>query len=596
MKRFIVFTLIVIVFLNSLALTLFFVIHSHNNFNSMRNRQIEDIEQQLIDRLESFHVLIQPFEKRAREYNESALREIYRELIELTKGNPLSAANETLETLVEPYAGVDLYIVDESGTVIKSTFQSDVGLNLLGLDENFSEFIKSVYGQGQIFTQRLGISNMKGNKMLYSYFSPRESNWILETSVDFEAFMRQNYSNTLYTHLFETFFTEIQHSHSDIAAFDIIYQTEVSARSFISGREYDFGEKVLQTLDADGAYRERDGNVLRIYRKRSASRSGFDFVQFPILFIEYNLSSYYDFLTKFYIIAGLSALVLIGLFSGVAYKLVESKLVRRIEELDEVLQRAAYEDYNVRVRYNSRIPELMTLSTSANRLIEQVKSREYDLRVALQEREMLLDEIHHRVKNNLNVVISLLNLQHEQVHTVEDVKEALLKTRNRIYSMALTHEKLYQSENFTDVNMKTYVDSFLSTFNSSIGDQPHIVIESEVEEENLSITHAVPCGIILNELLMNAVQHAFDGRDEGLIRVAFSKQSENEYMLSVEDNGHGLPDDFSVHNTGSLGLILVDALIQQLHGKLTIKGNGGSRFEIVFRVNDSESNSLRRYN
>ena len=156
---------------------------------------------------------------------------------------------------------------------------------------------------------------------------------------------------------------------------------------------------------------------------------------------------------------------------------------------------------------------------------------------------MLLDEIHHRVKNNLNVVISLLNLQHEQVHTVEDVKEALMKTRNRIYSMALTHEKLYQSENFTDVNMKTYVDSFLSSFNSSIGDQPHIVIESEVEEENLSITHAVPCGIILNELLMNAVQHAFDGRGEGLIRVTFSKQSENGYMLSVEDNGNGLPDD-----------------------------------------------------
>ena len=562
----------------------------------MRNRKIEDIEQQLIDRLESFHVLIQPFEKRAREYNESALREIYRALAKKTQGNPLSAEDETLEVLVEPYAGIDLYLVDKTGTVIKSTFESDVGLNLLGLDEGFSEFIESVYGQGQIFTQRLGLSNMKGNKMLYSYFSPRDSNWMLETSVDFEEFMRKNYSNMLYTQLFETFFTEIQHSHSDIDAFDIIYQTEVSSRSFISGQEYDLSKKVLQTLEENGAYRERDGNVLRIYRKRSASRSGFDFVQFPILFIEYNLSSYYDFLTKFYIIAGLSALVLIGLFSGVAYKLVESKLVRRIEELDEVLQRAAYEDYNVRVRYNSRIPELMTLSTSANRLIEQVKSREYDLRVALQEREMLLDEIHHRVKNNLNVVISLLNLQQEQVHTVEDVKEALLKTRNRIYSMALTHEKLYQSENFTDVNMRTYVDSFLSTFNSSIGDQPHIVIESEVEEVNLSITHAVPCGIILNELLMNAIQHAFDGRSEGLISITFSKQSVNEYMLRVEDNGNGLPDDFSLHSTGSLGLILVDALVQQLHGKLNIKSSRGSRFEIVFQVNDSEPNSLRRHN
>ncbi len=593
MKRFIVLTLILIVFLNSLALTLFFLIHSHNNFSSIRNRDIEDIEQQLVDRLESFHVLIQPFEKKAREYNESVLQEIFGELNVRTNGNPLTADNEILESLVDPHTGVDLYLIDNNGIVANSTLESDIGLNLLGLDESFSEFLRSIYGQGQIFTQRLGISNMKGTKMIYSYFSPAGSNWILETSVNFEDFMRRNYSNMLYTHLFETFFTEIMHANSEIDAFDIIYQTDVSSRSFINGREYNLSEGILRMLEEKGSYRERDEEILRIYIKRSASRLGFDFVQYPILFIEYNLSSYYEFLKKFYIIAGLSALVLIGLFSGVAYRLVDTKIVRRVEELDEVLQRAAYEDYNVRVRYNSRIPELMTLSTSANRLIEQVKSREYDLRVALQEREMLLDEIHHRVKNNLNVVISLLNLQYEQVNTVEDVKDALLKTRNRIYSMALTHEKLYQSENFTDVNMKTYVDSFLSTFNSSIGDQPHIKIESEVEEVNLSITHAVPCGIILNELLTNAIQHAFEGRTEGRIGVSFSKQSENEFMLSVEDDGNGLPDGFSANSSGSLGLILVDALIQQLHGQLKIENQHGSRFEIVFRVGDSEPDSRR---
>ncbi len=596
MKRFIVLTLIIIVFFNSFALTLFFMVHSHNNFASIRNRNIDDIEQQIIDRLESFHVLIHPFEKRAREYSDAAIRDIYQELNTRTKGKFFAADPVTLEELADEYAGVEIYLVDQEGIVSKSSFESDIGLDLLALEANFSEFIRSIYGQGQIFTQRLGLSNMGGTKMIYSYYSPRNSNQLLEISVNFEEFMRRNYSDMLYTHLFENFFAEIPASNSYIKALDIIYQTEVSSRSFISGEELNLNGQILRALDADRSFRNREGNLLRIYRKRTASRSGFDFVQNPIIFIEYNLSPYYEFLTKFYIIAGLSALVLIGLFSGVAYKLVEAKLVRRVEELDEVLQRAAYEDYNVRVRYSSRIPELMTLSTSANRLIEQVKSREYDLKLALQEREMLLDEIHHRVKNNLNVVISLLNLQHEQVRSVDDVKEALLKTRNRIYSMALTHEKLYQSENFTDVNMKTYVESFLSTFNSSIGDQPQLLIEAEVEEVNLSITHAVPCGIILNELLMNAIQHAFSGEIEGRIKVRFSRQSEKEFRLSVEDNGVGLPDNFSLNSTGSLGLILVDALVQQLHGKLTIENNGGSRFIVVFHVNEDEPNRLKQHN
>lgn len=595
MKRFIVLTLIAIIFLNSLALTLFFLLHSHNNFSSIRNRKIDDIEQQVGKRLESFQVLIRPFEKSAREYSESALQDIYQELTTRTDGDFFSADTATLEFLADAYPGVEIYLVDQQGIVRKSTFESDIGLDLFALDQSFSEFIRSIYGQGQIFTQRLGISNMQGTKMIYSYYSPRNSKRILEISVNFEEFMRRNYSDILYTHLFKTYFAEIPASDSDIEALDIIYQTDVSSRSFISGEEQNLNCRVLQALEEDQSYRDREGNLLRIYRKQTASRSGFDFVQFPIIFIEYDLSSYFEFLIKFYIIAGLSALVLIGVFSGVAYKLVESKLVRRIEELDEVLQRAAYEDYNVRVRYSSRIPELMTLATSANRLIEQVKSREYDLKLALQEREMLLDEIHHRVKNNLNVVISLLNLQHEQVKTVEDVKEALLKTRNRIYSMALTHEKLYQSENFTDVNMKTYVESFLSTFNSSIGDQPQLVIEAEIEEVNLSITHAVPCGIILNELLMNAIQHAFSDAMEGRIKVGFSRQSEKEFRLSVEDNGVGLPDNFSTNSAGSLGFILVEALVQQLHGKLTVESGGGSRFTVVFHVSEDEPNGLKRH-
>jgi two-component sensor histidine kinase len=267
---------------------------------------------------------------------------------------------------------------------------------------------------------------------------------------------------------------------------------------------------------------------------------------------------------------------------------VEFKLVRRIEELDGVLQEAASGTYGLRVEYESRIPELMNLSSSANSLIDQVQHRESELKLRLKERETLLDEIHHRVKNNLNVVISLLNLQNEQLHDVEQVRGALEKTRNRIYSIALTHEKLYHSENLTEVNMRAYVESFLSTFNSSMLGDTRISIASELDEVNLSITYAVPCGIILNELLTNAVQHAFDGREGGTIKVSFTSPSERQYRLVVEDDGEGLADDFEYGMGSSLGLLLVETLINQIRGELVVSSEDGSRFEVVFDVPETK--------
>ncbi|MCF7948789.1 MAG: hypothetical protein K9M94_09410 [Spirochaetia bacterium] len=575
-----------IIFLSSLTLASFFIVHSHTSFVAMRNRNIDDIQRQVMDRLENFNMFVQPFEQQIREYNERAILEIYQKLVERTKNEPLSVRQAVLERLATQYEGLDVYLIDAKGIVQKSTFESDVGLNLLEMNESFSNYIRSLFGSGNVSTQRLSISNMQGTKMIYSYFSPEGSNWLLETSVSLEEYMQGRYQEGLYTHLFQTFFTEVESSNSELTGFDVIYQTDVSSRSLLSGQEISLDQEVLEALERESFFRNQEGHSLVIYRKRQMTLSGFDFVQYPVIYLKYDLSYYYDFISRFYFIAGASMLLLIGLFSGMAYKLVEKKLVQRVDELDEVLQRAANEDYSVRVRYTSRIPELMTLASSANRLIQQVNSREHELRKALEEREMLLDEIHHRVKNNLNVVISLLNLQHEQVSTVEDVKQALLKTRNRIYSMALTHEKLYQSDNFTDVNMKMYVESFLSTFSASVEDQYSFQIESFVDEVNLSITHAVPCGIILNELLMNAVEHAFTAGQGGLIKVSFTKCSRRRFSMIVEDNGVGLPADFSLQEADSLGLVLVDALIKQLHGELKIEKSPGpgSRFEILFEA------------
>jgi len=583
-KRFFILTLIIIICLNSLALSVFFVFHSHSNFRAMRNRSIADTEQQLMNRLESFHILIQPFEERARRYNERVLQEIYAKLVEKTGGSPFRADANLLTSIAELYEDVDVYLINSRGVVERSSFEKDVGLNLFELDESFREFLESVYGKGLIYTQRISISNMKGTKMIYSYFSPEESRHILETSISFGAFVKQHYSQELYRHLFYEFFREIITPQSFIDDFDILYRTNVSTRSLLDGEKVELEEAILERLEEGETYRRQSGDSLTVYSKRSMSRSGFAFVQYPIVRLEYDLGFYREFLTQFYLIAGLSILLLIILFSLVAYQLVEYKLVRRIEELDGILQEAAFGTYEFRVEYESQIPELMNLSSSANSLIDQVQQRERELKLRLQERETLLDEIHHRVKNNLNVVISLLNLQNEQLEDVEQVKGALEKTRNRIYSIALTHEKLYHSENLTEVNMRTYVESFLSTFNTSMLDDTHISITSELDDANLSITYAVPCGIILNELLTNAVQHAFQGREEGNIKVSFTSASAQQYRLVVEDDGEGLTEGFEPGTGNTLGLLLVETLIKQIRGELHISSEDGSRFEIVFDV------------
>ncbi len=212
------------------------------------------------------------------------------------------------------------------------------------------------------------------------------------------------------------------------------------------------------------------------------------------------------------------------------------------------------------------------------------RRREYAQRLkkALKEKRDLLRELHHRTKNNLQVIYSLLNLQ-ERFSENGEVKEILREVKARIRTIGFLHEKLYSSgSSFDRVRSQEYLEGIVQNLTSVFYERSRNVrVKFEIEEIELPIKKAVPLGLILNEAVSNSLKHAFPSR-EGEIIVKFFREGER-LVLTVEDNGVGLPEEISEDSRGSLGLRLIKILSEQLGGKLSIHGNGGTRITVKFK-------------
>lgn len=215
--------------------------------------------------------------------------------------------------------------------------------------------------------------------------------------------------------------------------------------------------------------------------------------------------------------------------------------------------------------------------------ITERKQAEEQTQASLKEKETLLKEIHHRVKNNLQIISSLLNLQSRHIKD-EQTLDIFNESRNRIKSIALIHEKLYQSKDLTNINFKGYARYLLNDLCRSYGvNTDRIRLKIDVEDLRLGVETAIPCGLIINELVSNSLKHAFPEGKDGEIQIALHSTDEHEIELTVSDNGMGLAEDLDLENSPSLGLKLVNILTDQLGGKLAIDSSEGARFQIKFR-------------
>ncbi|MEX0661753.1 MAG: PAS domain S-box protein [Balneolaceae bacterium] len=218
---------------------------------------------------------------------------------------------------------------------------------------------------------------------------------------------------------------------------------------------------------------------------------------------------------------------------------------------------------------------------------DRIKSEQKNIE-SLKEKEILLSEIHHRVKNNLAVITGLLELQSHNLESLE-AKTALKDSQLRINSMALIHEKLYQSESLSQISFNRYIKELIDVIRSSheIKDTD-LSVKMDVDNIKFPITKAIPCGLIINEIVTNSFKHAFDGIANPSISISL-KKDEDDIVLSIFDNGVGLPDKFENLKSSSLGIILIKTLSKQIDSSLSVNGVQGTKYSLRFNISKNET-------
>jgi two-component sensor histidine kinase len=256
---------------------------------------------------------------------------------------------------------------------------------------------------------------------------------------------------------------------------------------------------------------------------------------------------------------------------------------KRINEILKVIMSLANFDFNKKAAISKKRNDFDALALGINMLGDELQTST----VSLIEKEVLIKEIHHRIKNNLQIISSLLNLQSEKV--TGPALEAFRESKNRIKAMALVHEKLYHSKDLVNIDMKEYIESFLSYMNNTYNLNPekiHLHTKIELTSPYLDLDTAIPCALILNELISNSCKYAFPENREGNISLFLGmtdkKGEANQYILEVSDDGVGIDKNIDLEKTDSLGLQLVTILTSQIDGKLELSRNNGTKFSLTF--------------
>ena len=247
-----------------------------------------------------------------------------------------------------------------------------------------------------------------------------------------------------------------------------------------------------------------------------------------------------------------------------------------------------YSRFRSKKRINQQLLFQQSLINSKNTSLQELVFEKDKL---LTEKEWLLKEIHHRVKNNLQIVISLLNTQSAFLEN-DIALDAIRESQHRMHSISLIHQKLYQSENLSCIQMPSYINDLVKYLDEGLDTCSKITFKLDIAELELDVVQAVPIGLILNEAITNCVKYAFPAGQKGDVEIVLQGTDDSRYLLQIRDNGKGLPTGFRVEDSNSLGMNLMHGLSRQLKAELSISGIAGTTLSLVFekRITISEEN------
>ncbi|MBT3881460.1 MAG: hypothetical protein HOF76_20745, partial [Candidatus Scalindua sp.] len=254
-------------------------------------------------------------------------------------------------------------------------------------------------------------------------------------------------------------------------------------------------------------------------------------------------------------------------------------------ELEDKRKELAKSNESLEHRVSERTEEIKGNNIKLIKKITENKRAEKQIKASLKEKEVLLAEIHHRVKNNLQIVSSMLHLQ-SNLTKDNKITEIMDDSQHRIQSMALVHETLYESHDFSEITIQHYLDELVRRLIAAY-EQKTGTVTTKIEAEGiqLSIDTVIPIGLITNELITNSMKYAFQERKDNEIKVILnSTEVEGEFELIISDNGIGIQEDIDIRNSKTLGLLLVTNVVElQLSGKLEVKRDKGTEFKIRFK-------------
>ncbi|MGR3301316.1 MAG: sensor histidine kinase, partial [Candidatus Scalindua sp.] len=226
---------------------------------------------------------------------------------------------------------------------------------------------------------------------------------------------------------------------------------------------------------------------------------------------------------------------------------------------------------------------------SIMRDITERKRTEEQIKASLKEKEVLLNEVHHRVKNNLQIISSLLDLSSMQTQNQETI-ELFAESRNRVDSMALIHSQLYKSERFDEIDMERHIQELSGNLLNIYSKEKTITLNVKSANVYLPVTQAVPCALVLNELISNSLKHAYRDGEQGTISISMQQSDDDTILMRVRDNGAGIPEEIDIGRTKSLGLKLARNIVfKQLNGKIKIIRNKGTEFIVEFKNSKEDS-------